>query len=601
MTQNESPRNGAWKVVPASLSIKQRLPLLICVLLLCVIITYSITSYYSIRKASMEMGKERLKSLTNQLSAILGQSTGTLVTNIKNVADNDTLRQCLLQSNESLQSSAVGIIKKLKTDSTTVLVELLDKNYSSVLHYTESKKEWLQPRLSEIWKNNATSRGPSVNTVGKIYSLNNSMYFPVIAAVTENKQVIGYLVSWRLLTSTPQAIEMLNQLMGKGTTLYVGNADGSFWTDMVKPAKDPLAGTKESEGYYAYDNIKGKSVMAAVHPVNNSRWQVLIEISMETILEGANRFMKWVIFIGAILIVAGIVIAWFMSKNITRPLHELTQAAIGISKGNMTKPVKIDRRDELGELSNAFNIMSEKVMTNQLNLEKKVAQRTEQLENVNRELEAFSYSVSHDLRAPLRIITGYTTMLEEKFQGQLDDETKRITHVIKSNAYRMGQLIDDLLDFARVSRENIVKTKIETNKMVEEIIAALNPKDKDIQWNIGTLEPVAGDVNMIKQVWINLISNAIKYSRKQEQPVIETGSFNDGNEVVFFVKDNGAGFNEKYKDKLFKVFQRLHSATEFEGSGVGLAIVEKIVSKHGGRVWAESAVNQGASFYFSLP
>src|SRR5436190_20334768 len=167
----------------------------------------------------------------------------------------------------------------------------------------------------------------------------------------------------------------------------------------------------------------------------------------------------------------------------------------------------------------------------------------------------------------------------------------------------MGRLIYDLLAFSRMSRNEIIKTSINTGEMVKEIISELNPVNNgnQIEWIVRPLPKIHGDSNMIRQVWTNLISNAIKYSGNKEHPRIETGAFIDKEQTTFFIKDNGVGFDEKYKEKLFKVFQRLHRSSEFEGTGVGLAIVEKIISKHGGKVWAEGAVAKGASFYFSLP
>jgi len=226
-----------------------------------------------------------------------------------------------------------------------------------------------------------------------------------------------------------------------------------------------------------------------------------------------------------------------------------------------------------------------------------------ELKRTNAEVEAFTYSVSHDLRAPLRGIIGFTAILEEDYSNKLDDEAKRITAVIKNNTLKMGHLIDNLLTFSRMGRQDILKTSINTGVMIKEVIEELSPKNNGqaIQWDIQSLPLIHADINTIRQVWVNLISNAIKYSGNKEHPIIEIGSFNHEGQAAFFIKDNGVGFLEKYKDKLFKVFQRLHSAEEFEGTGVGLALVEKIISKHGGKVWAKGEVDKGASFYFSLP
>lgn len=235
-------------------------------------------------------------------------------------------------------------------------------------------------------------------------------------------------------------------------------------------------------------------------------------------------------------------------------------------------------------------------------LEERVHKRTEELKKVNEELEAFSYSVSHDLRAPLRAIIGFSAILQEDYSSKLDDEARRITAVIKDNTSKMGNLIDDLLTFSRMGRHEIIKSAVDSAKMVQEVVNGIcNNGAGIIKWAIHPLPTVKADVSMIRQVWINLISNAVKYSQKSIAPEIQIGSFKHEGMVVFFVEDNGVGFDQKYKNKLFKVFQRLHSSEEFEGTGIGLAIVEKIVSKHGGHVWAEAELNKGASFYFSLP
>ncbi|MDN3655312.1 PAS domain-containing protein [Ferruginibacter paludis] len=245
----------------------------------------------------------------------------------------------------------------------------------------------------------------------------------------------------------------------------------------------------------------------------------------------------------------------------------------------------------------------EKIKTLNIELEEKVISRTEQLRKTNEELEAFSYSVSHDLRAPLRAIIGFTSILEEDYSSKLNDEARRITSVIKNNTTKMGILIDDLLSFSRLGRQQIVKTKLRTAQLVQDIIADIGTKNsgRHINWIIEPLPDAAADPTTIRQVWINLLSNAIKYSYKQQQPIIEIGTAAGVNETIFYVKDNGVGFDEKYSDKLFKVFQRLHSAADFEGTGVGLAIVQRIISKHGGKVWAEGKPGEGACFYFSLP
>ncbi|MFA6277697.1 MAG: ATP-binding protein [Pedobacter sp.] len=235
-------------------------------------------------------------------------------------------------------------------------------------------------------------------------------------------------------------------------------------------------------------------------------------------------------------------------------------------------------------------------------LEQKVIQRTAQLEFVNKELEAFSYSVSHDLRAPIRGINGYTRILVEDYAEKLDEEGVQILQAIINNSKKMGLLIDDLLAFSKLGRKEVAFSEIDMAELVDLVIEELlfEEGEDTPEFNIAVLPPAKGDKSLIKQVWINLISNAIKYSKHKEKTTIEIGAYTKGNLIVYYVKDEGAGFDMQYYDKLFGVFQRLHSQEEFEGTGIGLAIVQKIVHRHHGTVWAESKVNEGTCFYFSL-
>lgn len=232
-----------------------------------------------------------------------------------------------------------------------------------------------------------------------------------------------------------------------------------------------------------------------------------------------------------------------------------------------------------------------------------VQQKTAELTEMNKELEAFSYSVSHDLRAPLRAIDGYALMLEEDYRDRLDEEAVRYLSVIRGNSKRMGLLIDDLLAFSRLGRQDLAKGELNMNRLVQEVIdeALLQQGGKAAKIEVGQLPPVKADRALLRQVWVNLISNALKYSGKSPNPSIEVSGRKDGIENVYSVTDNGVGFSMEYVEKLFGVFQRLHRAEEFSGTGVGLAIVQRVVTRHGGRVWAEGAVNKGAKFSFTLP
>jgi PAS domain S-box-containing protein len=284
------------------------------------------------------------------------------------------------------------------------------------------------------------------------------------------------------------------------------------------------------------------------------------------------------------------------TKRITKSkalLDVLFSSALIIDSGSGEKSVAITERDITNE-----KITGEQIRQLTIRLQNNIVQ----LEAANQELESFSYSVSHDLRAPLRAVSGYTNILEESYSTNLDEEAKTVFKTIQKNVKKMGQLIDDLLDFSRLGRKEVPKLFVNTAQLVERILTDINhntPHKATI--TVHPLHPAYGDHALLTQVWVNLISNAIKYSGKAAEPCIEIGSTQGEDETIFYVKDNGAGFDMRYVDKLFGVFQRLHSVREFEGTGIGLAIIKRIISKHGGKVWATGQVNKGAEFYFSLP
>jgi light-regulated signal transduction histidine kinase (bacteriophytochrome) len=221
----------------------------------------------------------------------------------------------------------------------------------------------------------------------------------------------------------------------------------------------------------------------------------------------------------------------------------------------------------------------------------------------NRELESFSYTVSHDLRAPLRSVIGYSHMLREDYGERLDEEGLRLCRIIDSSAVKMGRLIDDLLEFSRFGRSELHNEMIHMETLASRVFFEITtPEERTrIRFIVQELPRIMGDLMMIKQVWVNLISNAIKYSSKQSKATITIGAKNGDKENIYYVSDNGIGFDIQYADKLFGVFQRLHSTKEFEGTGVGLAIVQRILERHGGRVYADGKVGEGATFYFAMP
>jgi PAS domain S-box-containing protein len=237
-------------------------------------------------------------------------------------------------------------------------------------------------------------------------------------------------------------------------------------------------------------------------------------------------------------------------------------------------------------------------------LEQRVIERTAQLEAANKELEAFAYSVSHDLRAPLRHVDGFIDMLQKRTKTTLDDKSQHYMEVIADSARKMGTLIDDLLSFSHMGRDEMFRSQVDLGELVQDVIREFKPETegRDIQWKISPLPLINGDRAMLRVVLVNLIFNALKFTRSRQRAEIEIGIMTDKkDEIIVFIRDNGVGFDMNYADKLFGVFQRLHRQEDFEGTGIGLANVRRIISRHGGRTWADGQVDHGATFYFSLP
>ena len=307
---------------------------------------------------------------------------------------------------------------------------------------------------------------------------------------------------------------------------------------------------------------------------------------------------------------------WILSRGST--LHdikgEITNTTVG-THINITERKKAEEelskhREHLEELVKERTAKLEKSQQSlALLLEDVNESRTEldisnkKLENSNKELEAFAYSVSHDLRAPLRAIDGFTRILTEDYIEKLDDEGKRLGAVIQKNSRKMGKLIDDLLAFSRLGRASMQFSSIDMKNMAKAIYheATGSSERKRINFSVADLPDVDGDSNMFRQVWMNLISNAIKFSSKREKAVISITGIQDDEKITYRISDNGAGFDMQYKNKIFDVFQRLHNERDFPGTGVGLALVRRIINRHNGKIWAESEVDKGATFYFSLP
>jgi signal transduction histidine kinase len=298
-------------------------------------------------------------------------------------------------------------------------------------------------------------------------------------------------------------------------------------------------------------------------------------------------------------------------RSIADPIVRLAETAQSVlaEKNYSVRAPTNGERNELAILISTFNEMLEQIQERDTalreahrSLEKRVQERTAQLNTANADLQAFTYSVSHDLRAPLRHIGAFSKILSEEYGPKMDPGAEQYLKRIQKGAKDMARLIEDLLKMGQIGRQELVCLVTDLNSLLKDALLELQPEceGRQIDWRIGDLPSVECDAGLMKQVFTNLLSNAVKYTRRRDMAVIEVGQIAQGGAPVIFVRDNGAGFDERYADKLFGVFQRLHRAEDFEGTGVGLSTVQRIIHKHGGEIWAKSEVDKGATFSFAL-
>lgn len=401
----------------------------------------------------------------------------------------------------------------------------------------------------------------------------------------------------------------------KSAGLY--DADGNLFARYPAGlATDRFPAVPERDGY----NFTAGNLISFQPVVHGSKR--LGTLYLRSDMEAMYARLQLYGLIVALILLAAATLAYALSRRfqrqISQPILALAKTAQAVAdRGDYSVRAPKVQGGEFVVLTDAFNQMLTRIHDGDaalresqeslwcLNgeLEQRVEERTRKLQETNGELEAFSYSVSHDLRAPLRAIDGFSRILQEDYGHSLDDDGKRVLDVIRSNTQNMGRLIDDLLAFSRLSRKQLEASPVDMHSLASDVFQQLQPglSDQDIEFNLAPLPPTQGDPALIRQVFVNLLSNAAKYSRTRSQSVIEVNGYRENGDCVYYVKDNGVGFDMTYARKLFGVFQRLHSVEEFEGTGVGLAIVQRIVHRHGGRVWADAKLNQGATFFFSLP
>lgn len=481
----------------------------------------------------------------------------------------------LLQKNVSLQKSAllidnsadiIGII-----DSETYKIEEINNAFTHILGYTkeEAKGTALTFYLKREEKNLPELVGRRdkdyLNFETQVYARNHSIKWLQWKVVVKDKK---WFVNARDITEIKLSEKMRNYLAAvvkqSNDAIYIHDHEGKIisWNQ----------GAERVYGYTEKEALKMKI------------WNIIPDY----LRTGTGETIAKILL--------GEKISDIETRRITKKgklLDVLFSAAV-LDTDEKKGSIVITERD----------ITKQKISDEEIRkLNDDLKENVLQLEASNKEMESFSYSISHDLRAPLRALTGYSVMLEEDYANTLEEGASRLINNIKFNSQKMGTLIDDLLAFSKIGKKELKRSNVNMVQLVEAVLHEAQKGNHIATVELKEILPAFCDQALVYQVWTNLISNAIKYSSNKQKPLIEIGSnlAHDGSYTTYYVKDNGAGFNMKYANKLFGVFQRLHSDTEFEGTGVGLAIVYRIITKHGGRIWAESEEQVGSTFYFTLP
>jgi signal transduction histidine kinase len=346
-------------------------------------------------------------------------------------------------------------------------------------------------------------------------------------------------------------------------------------------------------------------------------WVVYVDVPVEVALIAARTDFVRDLMIGGVMLVLALLLAWLISERITAPIRQLTADAAVLGTGQLSRRTAVHSGDEIGMLAGVFNdtagaiedlvgnLRTAQTEVRALNthLEQRVRDRTAQLAALNTELEAFSFAVSHDLRAPLRRIDGYSDALLEDFGDRLDDQGRMMLTRLTTSTEQMGQLIDDLLRLSLVSRTELNYQPVDLAETIADVVAELRAANPDHPVTVAVLDnlTVRGDASLLRVVIQNLLANAFKFTRGRPNARIECGASTSEGTRAFYMQDNGVGFDPAKGDKLFRAFQRLHDARDFEGTGVGLATVQRIVHRHGGRVWADGTLGSGATFWFTVP
>jgi signal transduction histidine kinase len=455
--------------------------------------------------------------------------------------------------------------------------------------------------LSSVFR--AALAAPERVAVGRMRVLDDQIVIPHVAAVFRGTAPAGFVVMWRRVAANPQELQQISMLIGSGAHIFVGNDRSDLWSDFVRRGEAPATDLPATGELRRYARLDGTRVVAAARPLADTPMVIRLELAEADVLAPASRSLRQSIAIGVVLLIVATGVSWMLSRRITSPLHELSAAARALAGGDYGRTANVSRGDEIGEVAASFNLMVARVAEAHVSLEGKVRDRTAQLEERNQELEAFARSISHDLRAPLRAMHGFSQALIEDCGPQLDETGRSYATRIAGAATRMDAMIRDLLEYSRVSRSDLPLTTLDTGAVVHAAVSQLEADIHSRGAHVSVAQPMPSVVAhrpVLEQVIANLVSNALKFVAAGTRPEITIRAEPMGRFVRLWVEDNGIGVAPAHQARIFNVFEKLHTSSEYAGTGIGLAIVRKGVERMGGEVGVESGAGYGSRFWVNL-
>jgi signal transduction histidine kinase len=582
----------------SGVSLRTSLPLLIGALVVLVIGSFSWASYQSVRQTVVAAANTRLSGVSEQIATSLETSVRQMRRTLDSAADKAPLRTYLRRPGKAAEPAALAALRApVPNPQQLVGVELWDVGHHRLLAASIRPPGTGGEIDPDAWPGDSAG-------IGRLRALGDTLLYPTVVAVRDAGTTRGYLVQWRSIGATPQAQQMYSRLIGQNAGLYIGNDHADVWTDLSGPARGPPVDVRGKNGLVEYNRPNEGRRIGYARTLRGVPWIVLVDFSSNAVLSTAGDFLRHLAWLGAFVLALGLVAGWTLSRQITGPLAQLTAATEAVAIRGDLRPVRASRHAELARLATAFNTMAARVWESQKQLEQRVAIRTQELQERNEELEAFGYSISHDLRAPLRAMQGFSQILLDDFGPALGEEGRRYAQKIIVGSTRMDQLIRDLLAYSRISRDRIEASRVSLSQVVKEALDQLDAQLQESGANVKVQEPlpaVLGHGPTLSQVVANLVGNGVKFVPRDRKPQLQVRAEPRDGQVRLWVEDNGIGIKPEHLERIFKVFERLHASEEYPGTGIGLAIVRKGVERMGGKVGVESNPGEGSRFWIELP